>query len=467
MRSILALGTGLVLLTALGHGGIKLLRLGQGQRVYARLALDLVIGCGFGSLLVFWFSLARTSLGLAGASAVAVLALAATVVGAVRRRREWLTRATAALKRIERPRSPAAWSRLLLAVCLLLAATIAHVTLVAGLGWDGLAIWGLKAKAIFTEGGVSQGLFHDLSRQWSHLNYPLLLPATEAWLYHFLGQVNEGAVKVVFVAFEFSLLALFYSALRRQHAAWYAAVFTFILGSMPALVRNGSTGYADVPLSALAFGSSAFLYLWLEEGRRSDLWLSAVLAALAPWAKREGAVLWLIDLGAVLLLAGRARGWALRERFRAGLAFALPALLVAPWFVFAAWQRLPDNDFAISAAALASHVARLPVLARLLLGQLADVRSWGILWEGVALAALWRQRGATRGERYLLAAVGAYIVLLTGAFVFSTWEPYVAHVGASLERLVLHVCPAALLYVAVRLGRAELPVRQLEPGGET
>ncbi len=467
MKSILALAVGISLLAALGHSGLELLRLGRDRRLSERLALDFLIGCGLGSLLVFWLSLIRTPLGLAGASVVAVLALAVLATGVMKGWREWPARAGAALRCVQRPRSSTTWCELLLALCLVIVATAAaYLTMASDLGWDGLAIWGLKAKAIFTEGGVSQTLFHDLSRQWSHLDYPLLLPATEAWVYHFLGRVDEQLVKVVFVAFQLSLLALFYATVRRQHMAWYALAFTLILGSLPSFVLNGSTGQADVPLSALAFGSSAYLYLWLEDGRRSDFWLSAVLAALLPWMKREGAVLWMINLGAVLLWAGRSRGWAVRERVRVGVAYALPVLLPAPWFLFAAWQRLPGNDFVpVTVTAFVSHLGRLPVLAQLLFLQLADSRTWGILWALVALAALWRAGSATRGERYLLAAVGGYLALLTGAFVFSAWQPYQAHVGTSLERLVLHVCPTALFYAAVRLGRAGLSERPAVAGG--
>jgi len=454
MATLLQTGAGLALLVGVGHCTLSILALNRGRNPGEVLALDLLVGSGMASLVVLWLSLAGVPRALAWAVGLGALSCLAWCVAALWHHRGRPLGLPAPTKLPQPPRSAAGWAKLALAACLLaMVVAMAHTTLASGLGWDGLAIWGLKAKAVYSEGEVSLSLFHDLSRQWSHLNYPLLLPTVEAWLYWFLGGVNEEQVKVVFVAYQLSLLTLFYIAIRRQHAGWYALVWTLVLASLPALLHNGSTGYADLPLSALVFAASAYLHLWIEEGRLADLSLAGLLAALAPWMKREGLLFWVIALGAVVLCSGPRYSLALRERLRAGLRFALPVVLVAPWLVFAVVLRLPDNDFAVSVGTLLANLPRLPALARLLLEQLISVRSWGVLWQLVALAALWRPRQASAGERYLLAAPAAYLLPLTASYVFSTWGSYTAHVAASLERLVLHVCPTAVLFLALRASR--------------
>src|SRR5205814_4482177 len=51
------------------------------------------------------------------------------------------------------------------------------------LGWDGTVDWGFKARLAFLNGGLPPSYFTDLSREWSHLGYPWLVPMNEAWIY--------------------------------------------------------------------------------------------------------------------------------------------------------------------------------------------------------------------------------------------------------------------------------------------
>ncbi|HEX7976118.1 MAG TPA: hypothetical protein VF498_17045, partial [Anaerolineales bacterium] len=272
--------------------------------------------------------------------------------------------------------------------------------LTTGLGWDGTFVYALKAKIFFASGGVSLGYFSDLSRQWSHPDYPLLLPLNEAWLFTWLGRVAEGAaLKILFAVFFACLAALFYRAVRRRRSAIYSLVFSLLLTGLPALLPAAQSGYADLPLSAFALGSSAALYFWLEEGRASDLVLGGILAALCIWVKREGAVLWGIDLAALVGWAlGPGRGLPRRARLMTIARFALPGLLLAPWFIFSAQAALPGKDFLPAGlAALHTGLSRLPELARLVLGELFAPASWGLLWGLFLLAAL-NPRRLTTGE---------------------------------------------------------------------
>jgi hypothetical protein len=55
------------------------------------------------------------------------------------------------------------------------------------LGWDGLHIWEFKARLAFDNGGtVPAAYFRDVSRMWSHVDYPQYLPLTETWVYGWL-----------------------------------------------------------------------------------------------------------------------------------------------------------------------------------------------------------------------------------------------------------------------------------------
>src|SRR5262249_1344171 len=126
-----------------------------------------------------------------------------------------------------------------------------------GLGWDGVAVWGLKAKAAFADGGFPGPYFHDLSRQGSHPGYPLFVPLAEAWVYRCIGQVDECAVKLLFVAFYVALVALFYGGVRREgFTATFSLGFTAALATVPLLRAQAMSGEADVPLAFVVFAGT-------------------------------------------------------------------------------------------------------------------------------------------------------------------------------------------------------------------
>ncbi|HEX7976117.1 MAG TPA: hypothetical protein VF498_17040 [Anaerolineales bacterium] len=89
-----------------------------------------------------------------------------------------------------------------------------------------------------------------------------------------------------------------------------------------------------------------------------------------------------------------------------------------------------------------------------MLGELFAPASWGLLWGLFLLAAL-NPRRLTTGEGYLLVSVLAYIGLMSGAFLFSAWQPFTLHIESALQRLLLHVAPAALLFVSARMGEID------------
>src|SRR5262249_37475285 len=59
------------------------------------------------------------------------------------------------------------------------------------------AIWALKAKILLHEPASSSSYFSDLSRAYSHLDYPLLWPLAIAWAWTAVGEADLTAVKVL------------------------------------------------------------------------------------------------------------------------------------------------------------------------------------------------------------------------------------------------------------------------------
>jgi hypothetical protein len=323
------------------------------------------------------------------------------------------------------------------------------------LGWDGLFIWALKAKALHLDVTAQPGAYvAHLAGAWAvpHVEYPVALPALEAWLHVARGGVNETALKALGPAFLLALLAVLGTALRRRLEPAGALTLLALLVTTPALVFVSTTGYADLPLAALFTAAALFALEALEgAGRRSET-IAAALAASLALVKREGALLGaeLVVLLAVALALRHGVGRAARF-----LAAAVPVALVVagPWFLFAARHDLVGKDFLpVSVGTLWANVDRLPALAVMLADVLVRPGVFGFLWPAVALTGALRWRGWRRpGARFLGALILAALAVDAGVFVFSGVNPYTVHVISALDRLVLHAAPVAVLLAGLLL----------------
>ena len=63
--------------------------------------------------------------------------------------------------------------------------------------WDSWVTWGMKARTIFLEGSISPAVYGDPSRTVTQLDYPLMVPLIEAWLYGWLGVPDDRLVGIV------------------------------------------------------------------------------------------------------------------------------------------------------------------------------------------------------------------------------------------------------------------------------
>jgi len=106
--------------------------------------------------------------------------------------------------------------------------------------WDSWVTWGMKARTIFLDGRISPAVYADPSRAVTHLDYPLLVPLIEAWLFGWLGAPDDRLAGVVSILFYLALLGIGYSAVRRRAATCRLALsVSVVLASIPqvALLR--------------------------------------------------------------------------------------------------------------------------------------------------------------------------------------------------------------------------------------
>jgi hypothetical protein len=287
----------------------------------------------------------------------------------------------------------------------------------------------------------------------AHPDYPLLVPTLEAWVYWFLGEVNETAVKIIFVLFYAALVLLFYSAMRQKYGKVLSLVFTTLMALTPQLAAvSALSGYADVPLMLYVWATAVFCQRWLTKGSTPDLLLGGILAALAIWVKREGAVYYAINTGLIVLTAG---WFAMRSQNRKLSTIALylaPGLLIiTPWFYYLHWWNIPNSDFAAFAVSnMKLYASRLPVILTMLGRELFfTIERWGLLWWFFLLSLV--LRGVRQEARWYIAVLTLLpVAALNFAFILSSWQPFTTHIAVALERLILHTVPLAWYLIALQ-----------------
>lgn len=315
--------------------------------------------------------------------------------------------------------------------------------------WDAWAIWLLKAKAFYLDGGVSPFLsrIHEFNTQ---PGYPLLVPLYGTWLYTAAGGVQDNAAKLMTPLFYLALLGVFYGLAGRCGERRAAALFTAMLASAPIAghAAFAHAGYADTPLSVYILAAGGFLYAWHGSDRLRDLGLASVSGTAAAWTKNEG----LPVLAAVAALAA-ARLFLRRASRRAWAALLTPPLAVlGPWIYVRETHEIAAADFVpllqfepelfwVSLQAMTAAAAR-PSLANLTFYLFAAALAAAVVLKlrrpfwllpgfvflhlGAALLAYatgrneidwWLQSSLDR----ILAQI-VPLALLTPALVFSTWS---------------------------------------------
>ncbi len=226
--------------------------------------------------------------------------------------------------------------------------------------YDAFANWALKAKLLYFDRSFASASIAPPV----HREYPLGLPALEAYFFDVIGSANTRVAHVLFVLFLAGLAIVAWNVLRPHVAALPLTVGLSVLLWMPAARDQALSAYADVPLACL-FVSAVLLF------GAERFALGSVFAAAALATKRDAvafcAVLYGVTFVALLVRHER-------ERLRAlAISAFCVALSAVPWRVYDAVHDLHDRDVAPSL----SRADQLPfVLGRI--GHLVVERAY--LW---------------------------------------------------------------------------------------
>jgi hypothetical protein len=311
-------------------------------------------------------------------------------------------------------------------------------------GWDGWAIWSLKAKAFAATGGFAGPVFTDPVYAYAHADYPPLLSAVQGALYRLAGSTDAGWPLQVHLVWWWAcgVLALTGFARRRGTAALLLLLSWAVA---PHLVRQVISGYADVPMAMLLLCGAALLSQ-MSPARWAP---AALLLAGAGLTKNEGLLLALAVVAAVAV-------WHPERRRAAAGAAAATVVVFAPWAAFV-WLGEISNDVVAGLTAqppvALDILARLPVAFAAVLREVVWAPRWGFLVLACSIVLVW----AGARARGLLVAALAGLMLFVAIYAI-TPRDFDWHVEGSIDRVVTAPLGLLALAAACSVGRG-LPSR--------
>lgn len=277
--------------------------------------------------------------------------------------------------------------------------------------WDAWAQWTPKAQALVELDGLDTAVFSNPAYADWHPDYPLLVPALEAFAFRFGVGVRVVHLEfwLLLAAFAVSLIEL----LRPRVGPLLAWSAVLAIVWTPKIGAETVTANADMPLAVFLVLAAVAAWLWVSEGSAPALGLVGVFGAAALATKLEGVVELAIVLAVALVLA-------LRHSRRRGLllagAGAVTLVGLVPWRL---WTILSDAPATYAAGSIVDSVkavepSRVPISALLLLRQLFDPQVWLVLVPLALCAVVVAGLGLRRDRRALVVAVSAALLLVVG-----------------------------------------------------
>ncbi len=338
--------------------------------------------------------------------------------------------------------------------------------------WDAWLIWNMHARFLYRGGDLWREAFAS-GLDWSHWDYPLLLPLSIARGWTFAG--SEGILFPAAMGFIFTLLilGLLLSALSLLKSRTQGYLASMILMGTPFFITMGASQFADVPFAffILATFVSLFMIERSPENHAGPLILAGISAGASAWTKNEGLLFLLIVTVSLAGMAVRAGGWR-RSLRRPGwfLAGALPVLMIVVYFKT---RISPTNDImaGVSLAAVSAklldwgryaEITKAFFVTGIAFTQgVIDVRVGMTLNPGVVsflllvvYLGLTGIRIAEKDRGLLFQAAAVLVLMLAGYFFVYVMTPLDLnwHLMTSLNRLFLQLWPSAVFLIFMAAG---------------
>ncbi|MEI7671301.1 MAG: glycosyltransferase family 39 protein [Deltaproteobacteria bacterium] len=341
--------------------------------------------------------------------------------------------------------------------------------------WDAWLIWNMHARFLYRSGEAWRDVFAG-GMEWSHWDYPLLLPLSIVRGWKYSGNDSSYIPAAFALIFTLLTLGLLLSALAFLRSRTQGFLAAMILLGTPLFIMMGASQFADVPLAFFILATLVLLFLpeRSPENGSGALVLSGIAAGLCAWTKNEGLLFLLIVTTSLFGTTLYATEWksALNRTIRF-LAGALPIMLIVIYFKT---QLSPVNDlmegFRLTAAAVKltdfsryAEIAKAFFITGISFTQgLVDIRAGMQLNFGavsilllIAYLLLAGVRIDDRDRTGILRTAAVLLLSLLGYFFIYVLTPLNLgyHLATSLNRLFLQLWPSIIFLFFMTAGAPE------------
>lgn len=317
--------------------------------------------------------------------------------------------------------------------------------------WDSWAAWGYRAKAFFLKGTIDSRIFTKFSEGGlSNPHYPLLFPFLEVYAWIFQGIIHEPSANLIGGLFYICSLIIFYFVLKRGFQRTPALGVTFVLSSLPVLVRLAPIGYADVPKAFYSTAVVLYVWLYLKDSDFSYLLLGCIFLGIGMWTKSEGTSHWISVLFAVIFLNSIKK--ITIPKIHIWFLFIIPLVIFLPWIIFKiskGYTGLMHQNPDIEPYNLWGP-GRLPLVANFFLKEIVDIGQWNLLW---ILFIMVMAISFKKENMFLLCFILVQIASYVMVYFFLPQSLPTLQWGMPncVSRILLHVAPIVLFFITRQL----------------
>ncbi len=335
-------------------------------------------------------------------------------------------------------------------------------------GGDSVAIWNLRAKALFHLPAADWATAFSARMPNSHPDYPFGLPVLVAAGARAMGQFSPIVPAMISALFGLSIVGTLAAGVRLLGGpAWLAVV---VLLAAPRFVESTAYQCADIPLAACFLGAAVLAVLPAERTGRGGWFLAGLLAGGAAMIKNEGLVL------AGLFVVISMIWWLSWPELRRRAGTVWPGLLVGAalglglTIAFKLTLAPPGDLLMHNPPARMIHAAldpsRWEMIAGWVIAEPFLLKHWLGWLLPVLVAAAWKGWRDLRDGGRLASLVAAIVLAQWLAFMavyLVTPRPLAWHLATSYHRLLFQLWPVLVLTAffpaAARQGRARIPGR--------
>ena len=308
--------------------------------------------------------------------------------------------------------------------------------------YDAIINFGIKSKLFFLNNVISPdpSSFEGIGK--GHMDYPLLIPLVETWVYKFLGVHNDCLVKIIFPLTFVSFLTAFYFSIKRLFSAKYAMLFTFLYCTIPMITNFATIGYGDLAFTYMVTMGFIFLFQYFKDRKNSFLILSAVFSGIGVLAKNEGIAFSISSFLIIAVFLFREKN-RVQEIKKLIIYYVVPFVIVIfPWMYFKNLLGVHNTDIDISQitpARLMENAKQIPFILNKFQQEVFGPKKWNILWILLLSFVFLRFKKMKEAEGgriglFILFNVGIYFA----SYMLLTGKDLYFHVNTTLSRFMLH-----------------------------